>query len=294
MALTRTELLARGLVRAQELTGKDVPVVSLLDNPNISSLSPEEKVEIIKRYSELTGHDVEYHGTPIHKEIGRGAMYGAGLAVPFAMMSGKLTFPPPSVARDILKGGKKPLLEAAKRVGVPLAKVMSLGAMVGGTYGLLQGQAKANTNKYLTAISKNISSSENEDEKRITAAALLAATPHLSKSFQATGDIMRSQTAGNLPGMIGRIDPHELFDKRFRDGNVSTIPPEIINSYQGTPEWIEETYPPGSIGQDDLGNTVNLSGHPTGNVKIEFKHDDWRHVEGLPRSGFTSKVWNKK
>lgn len=295
MALTRTELLARGLVRAQELTGKDVPVVSLLDNPNISSLSPEEKVEIIKRYSELTGHDVEYHGTPLHKEVVRGAMYGAGLAVPFGMMSGKLTFAPPGVISDAAKAGKKPLKEIFARTAKPLAKVLGLGAMIGGTAGLMQGIAKANTNKYLSSISKSISQSKDEEDKRITAAALLTATPHLSKGFQSTGDIMRMHVGANLPRAIESLEPEDL-----RPSYTIGIPateeyiPESLSAdarAQYLNEQTAQKYPPTM-----MDNEGNILPHPlagqTHGYQFKVPYDDWNYVKGIGGEGKVG--WTRK
>lgn len=279
MALDRVELIARGLLRAQELSGHHTPIVSLLDNDQLKSLSPEERVEVIKRYSRLKGQNSEYDGPSAASTIWGSAKTGMALAFPLALLGGKLTAP----TLKVLKKAKtyKAWKNIGIKTGTPLLATAAAGAVVGATAGMLQHSATSGTNRYLNQISNQIAASTSEEEADVNAAALMASTPYMAKGFMASQGMGHHYTMANLPGAVNNLTTAANSAAHNYDGKIERIPDWARRRYQvpATKEYI------GRLQQANVPGSQGMHPQATEDRQVYLPLSDpgnrWNYVKGI-------------
>ena len=253
MPLTRVELIARGFAHADKAYPGGVPVSSLLSSPQMNPLTPEERISVIQRYDELTGGKPNTSSSAL-SNVGEGIVGGIMSAGPAAILGGALTVPSMEAIRAARAiGGAKPWLAIGKKFLAPIALTAGVGAVVGGTYGLMKHLKDTNTNKYLKKTLDEIRNEQDPENKSIKTMSLLATAPMVGREFD---ESQRYRDMGTAMGTSKLVDR----------GLYATLLP----GHPDVPTF-RETDTPHPLG----GNAVAEAGN------TDILYDDWRYVRGL-------------
>lgn len=183
MPLDRSELIARSLLHANQITGGGVSLPAMVDNPHFSKLTPEEKADIVGQYADLTRGGVSSQPSLL-SAIGSGAKHGLVTSILPTALAGVVAVP--TVAALTASFGKKvPMLNIAERVVAPLALAGAIGVGAGIAGSLIGRVQSQENNRYLSRILDSIRQEQDPDTRAIKSMALVAASPTLNRRGQA-------------------------------------------------------------------------------------------------------------
>lgn len=296
MALSRVELLARGLARAQEMSGGSVPVTSLLDNPSLNSLSFEEKVDAIKHYAQLTAN-ANYKAPGPGREMRSGAATALQIALPTAITSGILSGAfsiPTAKALGLAARNGAAAKYILNRTVVPIGIIGAVAAGYGALGAYQNYRSKEGYNRYLQHIQQSIAHSPDEETRRVNSAALLAATSHLSRGQSSAGGVgnqliyqMPMAEANKMMGIFSEDKTHDVIF------SAETTQKLLESGELRQQDFVKAVPALGAGGQqiqvlarDQDGNMIQTpEGRPAvvgmnRGYQFTFKHKDYHYIPG--------------
>lgn len=224
MPLSRTDLIARGLAQANSTSASNIPLTAMLENQHFHLLSPEEKVEIVQKYADLTSGNTKEIGSVIDYAKG-GAINALLYSLPLALAAGVFTAPPMKVIKNIKS--MRALRNVAERIVTPIALTSGLAATFGGIQGLVKRTEDQATNRYLHAALSRVREEEDPDMKAVNSASILAMNPEINRNRIEAGYSPTSQFAANAMGPWINQERHQEVGPRFTATITNgTNPPE--------------------------------------------------------------------
>lgn len=255
MALSRTELIARGLAHAGHLTGHGIPVTNLIDSNHFSHLSPEEKIEVLAKYSDMIKPDER--ATPSTGQYVRGGIRSGLLAaIPVALGAGVFTLPSVKVLK-LAKGNPTAMKDIATRVLGPVGLTLGAGALAGTLAALIQQGKDVEVNRYISRAVDNVSNEHNPTQKKVNAAALLALSNELTSTRRYSSNYGESQV---MPGLGNLINKTKYQDVMPKINDVRRMP--VYTAYG-----------------DPVADERGMHLHEPRTVSIPY--DDWSSVWGI-------------
>lgn len=229
MPLTRSELIARSLVHANQMTGGNVPLPALIDHNHFNHLSPEEKAEVITQYARHSANGAVHEQPTVLNTVMTGAKAGLMASIVPAVASGALTLPS-LLALRAATGNQTAMKDVLRRTLIPVGILGGLGVASGIVSEFIQRGNNAANNQYVHKILESVRDEGDADEQRVKSMALVAAAPYLNRRIQGTeavGPNVRQQLITNYmhPGtehMISEVMGVDKFTATNASGREAT------------------------------------------------------------------------